>query len=82
MSASGSAISGALLGAGVAGSSASARVLASYSGRFCMKCKTLCHMYEQGLTCDCGQPWEVERIDERDYPPEWIECFVTVTVKP
>lgn len=27
-------------------------------GWYCEDCETLCFFYEQGLACDCGQPWE------------------------
>ena len=49
-----------------------------YSGRghYCKECKSLCEMYEQGLSCRCGHPWETEVVNERDYPEKWVEVTV------
>lgn len=47
-------------------------------GHFCTECKMLCHMHEQGLCCDCGQPWETEVLDESKYPPKWVPCVIKI----
>ena len=43
---------------------------------YCEECKTLCGIYEQGLSCQCAQPWETEVIYEKDYPKKWIKITV------
>lgn len=50
----------------------------NYIGKFCTRCDTVCHLYEQGLACDCASPWETERINEEDYPDYWEDCDITV----
>lgn len=47
-------------------------------GHYCTECKSLCAMYEQGLSCSCGQPWETEVIYERDYPEKWVKVKVVI----
>ncbi len=47
-------------------------------GLFCVECRVVCHPYEQGLSCDCDQPWETEVINEEDYPEKWVPCNLTV----
>lgn len=49
-------------------------------GYFCVKCNSLCHPYEQGLCCDCDQPWNTERVRESEYPPEWIRREIEVRI--
>lgn len=45
---------------------------------YCCECKTLCHIYEQGLVCDCGQPWDDEHYDEKEYPEKWVKVDVLI----
>ena len=45
---------------------------------YCVSCKILCHMYEQGLCCDCDKSWITEVYDETDYPSKWIRITVTI----
>jgi hypothetical protein len=52
------------------------KLLYSGNGHYCTECESLCEMYEQGLSCNCGQPWETETINEEDYPGKWIEVTV------
>lgn len=47
-----------------------------YPVRYCTECETVCHMYEQGLTCNCSNPWDSEILDEKDYPVKWIKAYV------
>jgi hypothetical protein len=35
-------------------------------------------MYEQGLSCDCGQPWETEVIHKKNYPEKWVKVKITI----
>jgi len=53
--------------------------LAEYTSYYCIKCEELCHLYEQGLCCNCDQPWITEVIYVEDYPEEWVEALVVVT---
>jgi len=50
----------------------------SYYGKWCLECDTLCHLYEQGLTCGCGSPWENEVMNEDEYPDKWVDVTVTI----
>ena len=54
-------------------------ILTSYSSHFCTECKCLCSMYQQGLSCNCDNPWITEVIHESDYPTKWIKCNVSIT---
>lgn len=54
-------------------------VLLKEKGFFCIKCKSICFTYEQGLSCNCDNRWETERYCEEDYPESWIECEILVT---
>lgn len=55
---------------------------ASYQGRWCIECKSLCFPYDQGLTCNCYTLWDSEVYDEKDYPAKWVVVDVTVTDPP
>ncbi len=52
-------------------------LLAKLKMRWCTKCESLCTLYEEGLSCNCGWPWETESIEE-NYPICWVEVFVEV----
>ena len=45
---------------------------------WCEECKTICAVYEQGLSCLCDNRWETERLDRRDYPEKWKEVKVNI----
>ena len=47
-------------------------------GWYCEDCETLCFFYEQGLACDCGQPWETQVVEESEYPSNWIKVNIVV----
>lgn len=49
--------------------------LETFESWWCTECKSLCHVYEQGLVCACGEPWE-EKLWE--YPTKWVRCIVEV----
>lgn len=53
-------------------------LLAKLEMRWCTKCESLCTLYEQGLSCNCGPAWKTERVHEEDYPACWVEVFVEV----
>ncbi len=55
------------------------KLLYSGKGYYCIKCKSLCSLYEQGLSCRCGNPWDFEVCDSEDYPIHWI--LVTIEAK-
>jgi hypothetical protein len=52
-----------------------------YYTLYCIECESLCHLYEQGLTCNCGNPWENEYMYEKDYPKKWINVRVYIYKK-
>ena len=54
-----------------------------YNGKYCLKCKSLCGMYDQGLSCDCedGRKWLTERVHEEDYPDYWIDVSVEIKAR-
>lgn len=54
------------------------QLLEPYEGLFCLECRSLCEIYEQGLACNCGHRWETEVLDERRYPTKWVRCRVHV----
>lgn len=49
------------------------------TGKFCIKCEYICYPYEQGLCCNCDNPWITEKIYEIDYPESWIDCNIKIT---
>ena len=49
-------------------------------GWFCTKCNSQCHVYEQGLSCDCDNPWLTEVYEEKDYPSKWVKCKINITL--
>ena len=51
-------------------------ILYSEQGYYCTECKSICHIYEQDLTCNCGQPWESEVHYIEDYPKKWIKVLI------
>lgn len=53
-------------------------VIDSQTGYYCTECKCLCSMYEQGLSCNCDQPWNTEVISEADYPVKWIRVVTDI----
>ena len=57
------------------------KIVQSHAGKWCIKCETVCHLFEQGLTCGCGHPWECEVLYEDDYPDKWIDATVIVLVE-
>ncbi len=51
-------------------------IVCSEEGKYCIECEAICKLYEQGLSCFCGQPWETEVMYEEDYPDKWIDVLV------
>lgn len=47
-------------------------------GYFCTKCKSICALYEQGLSCNCDNRWETERVYEEDHPLTWTKVNISV----
>ena len=48
-------------------------------GYYCKECGQLCFVYNQGLSCHCGQGgWENEKYYEEDYPAKWIKVKIEV----
>jgi len=46
---------------------------------WCEECQSLCAVYEQGLSCDCGNGrWETEVLDLKDYPKKWKKVKVNI----
>ena len=45
---------------------------------YCTHCETIVCLYEQGLSCACGPPWETETLYEEDYPSYWVVAQVTI----
>lgn len=56
--------------------SALSDLLYSVPGHYCIECECLCEMYEQGLSCRCGDPWETEILCEEEYPDKWVKVQV------
>jgi len=53
-------------------------IIDEFSGYYCLECKSLCGVYEQGLSCNCGNHWETEEIYKEDYPPKWLRVWIVV----
>ena len=46
---------------------------------YCIECKQLCAVYEQGLSCGCGNGrWENEAYEEKEYPKKWKRVEVVI----
>lgn len=50
----------------------------NYPAYYCTECEIVCHLYEQGLTCGCGNPWDTEVVFTDNYPEKWIKVYVYV----
>ena len=48
---------------------------------YCTECKSICQMYEQGLSCRCDNPWVTEVLDPVDYPDKWVEVDAVYATK-
>ena len=55
-------------------------IVYSAEEKYCIQCETICRLYEQGLCCDCGKPWETEVMYDEDYPDKWIDVSVEAKV--
>lgn len=49
-----------------------------YKALYCTECESLCYLYEQGLCCNCGNPWETYEWDEDKYPKYWEKVTVVI----
>jgi len=58
-------------------------LIKSTEERYCIECSCLCFVYDQGLSCHCGNgAWDNEEYYEEDYPTKWIRVTVRIYTVP